>query len=89
MDRKKMGFRIPQDKWLRGVLREQVMDYTNRDSLQRQEIFNPAETVKFINNYMKTGDRGEWSGSNYFKIVWPYFIFQQWYQIYGIRLVCE
>ncbi len=24
-----------------------------------QEIFNPAETVKFINNYMETGDKGD------------------------------
>lgn len=83
MDRKKMGFCIPQDKWLRGPLKEKVMDYTNRDFLKRQGIFNPDETIEFINTYMETGDQEKWSGSNFSKIVWPYFIFQQWYQTYG------
>lgn len=82
MDRKKMGFRIPQDKWLRGPLKEKVMDYTNRDFLIRQGIFNPDETVRLINTYMKTGDLGKWSGANYSKIVWPYLMFQQWYEQY-------
>lgn len=82
MDRKKMGFCIPQDKWLRGPLKEKVMDYTNRDFLKRQGIFNPDETIRLINTYMKTGDQGKWSGANFSKIVWPYFIFQQWYERY-------
>lgn len=83
MDRKKMGFCIPQDKWLRGPLKERVMDYTNRAFLKRQGLFNPDETINFINTYMETGDHGKWSGANFSKIVWSYFIFQQWYQVYG------
>ncbi len=82
MDRRKMGFCIPQDKWLRGPLKEKVMDYTERSFLIRQGIFNPDETSKFVNTYMKTGDLGKWSGANYSKIVWAYFMFQQWYMKY-------
>ena len=31
---------------------------------------------------MVNGDVGKWSGQNFSKIVWSYFIFQQWYQYY-------
>ena len=76
------GFCVPLDKWLRGALKEQVMDYTDRNFLLRQGIFEPDETIAFMSQYMKNGDSGRWSGNNYSKIVWPYFIFQQWYHTY-------
>lgn len=82
MDRPKAGFCIPQDKWLRGPLKERIMDWTNYDFLKNQEIFNPDTTRQFVTKYMQTGDQGKWSGQNYSKIVWAYFIFQQWYEKY-------
>lgn len=82
LERPKQGFCVPLDKWLRGALKEQVMDYTNREFLMRQEIFEPDEMNAFISQYMQRGDSGRWSGDNYSKIVWPYFIFQQWYNTY-------
>lgn len=83
VDRPKMGFSIPKDKWLRGILKEQIMDWTSRDYLCRQGIFEADSTIDFINSYMKQGDAEKWSGKNFSKIVWAYFIFQQWYQVYG------
>lgn len=80
--RPKAGFCIPLDKWLRGALRERILDWTDREFLVRQGIFEPDETINFIASYMKTGDQGKWSGANFSKIVWPYFIFQQWYMQY-------
>ncbi|MDD6812678.1 MAG: asparagine synthase (glutamine-hydrolyzing) [Lachnospiraceae bacterium] len=82
MDRPKAGFCIPQDKWLRGPLRERVMDWTNKDFLTNQGIFEPDVTYQFIKNYMETGDQGKWSGQNFSRIVWSYFIFQMWYEKY-------
>lgn len=82
MDRKKMGFCIPQDKWLRGPLKERVMDYTSPTFLKNQGIFEVEKTGQFVRSYMETGDLGKWSGQNFSKIVWAYFIFQQWYQFY-------
>lgn len=86
LDRPKAGFTIPLDKWLRGVLSEQIRDWTNRDFLVKQGIFEPDNTIKFIDTYMKTGDAGKWSGQNFSKIVWAYFVFQQWYQKYNGRM---
>lgn len=82
MDRPKMGFCIPQDKWLRGPLKDRVMDWTCKDFLLRQGIFEPDTTRKFIETYMEVGDQGKWSGQNFSRIVWAYFIFQQWYERY-------
>ena len=82
LDRPKSGFSIPLDKWLRGSLGEQLMDWTSRDYLVKQGIFHPDNTIAFIGAYMKNGDAGKWSGKNFSKVVWPYFVFQQWYQRY-------
>jgi asparagine synthase (glutamine-hydrolysing) len=84
MDRPKMGFGIPQDKWLRGCLKDRVMDLSNEEFLARQGIFEPKKTMNFIESYMKEGDQGKWSGHNYSRIVWSYFMFQQWYEKYGL-----
>lgn len=86
LDRPKAGFSIPLDKWLRGILKEQIMDWTNRDYLIRQGIFEPGNTINFINNYMENGDAGNWSGQNFSKVVWAYFVFQQWYYRYGNKM---
>ncbi len=82
LDRPKKGFNIPVDTYLRGPLREQLIDYTDRSFLVSQGIFDADETIKFINAYLQTGDQGSWSGKNFSKIVYPYFIFQQWYDNY-------
>lgn len=82
MDRPKAGFSIPLDKWLRSVLKEKVMDWTNRDYLVRQGIFDADTLGRFIDHYMKTGNQGVNSGQNHAAFVWAYFMFQQWYDKY-------
>lgn len=82
LDRPKTGFSIPQDKWLRGVLKERIMDLTDKDRLIKQEIFEPENTIRFMDHYFRNGDSGKWSGQNFSRIVWSYFIFQQWYEKY-------
>ena len=82
LDRPKAGFTIPQDRWLRGILKERIMDWTSHSYLTKQGIFEPEQTIAFIDTYMKNGDAGKWSGQNFSKIVWAYFIFQQWYHVY-------
>ncbi len=82
MDRPKMGFSIPLDKWLRGVLKEKVIDFSNESFLARQGIFAPDKMSFFLNEYFENGDQGKWSGKNYSRIVWAYLMFQQWYVKY-------
>ena len=75
------------NNWLRGPLRERLLDWTDRNYLVRQGIFDPDATISFIRTYLQEGDRGKWSGRNYSKIVWPYFVFQQWYDTYKTQIL--
>lgn len=82
LDRPKVGFGVPLDKWLRGSLKEQLLDYSSYDYLQRQGIFDAAYVSDMIENYVRTGDAGPATGANYSKLAWSFFVFQQWYQFY-------
>lgn len=82
LERPKVGFSVPLDSWLRGALREQLLDYTNTDFLKQQGIFKEKETRELINNYLKNGDKGAGSGANLSRMIWGYFVFQKWYERY-------
>ena len=77
-----MGFGVPLDKWLRGPLREQVLDYSSYDFLKRQNIFDAKYVSDMIGSYLEKGDAGPATGANYSKLIWSFFVFQQWYQKY-------
>lgn len=79
LERPKVGFAVPMDKWLRGPLKKQLLDYIDRDFLVRQGIFDAEFVIPFIRNYLEKGDGGPSSGANYSKITWSFFTFQQWY----------
>lgn len=82
LDREKAGFCVPVNIWLRNQLRDQLEAYIDSDFLKRQGIFHVANTRNMVMTYLRKGDQGKDSGANYSKIVWPYFIFQQWYCFY-------
>ncbi len=84
LDRPKVGFGVPLDKWLRGPLKEQLLAYGDRDYLRRQGIFDPDYTSNLIREYTEKGDGGPATGRNYSKISWSFFVFQQWYDHYKI-----
>ena len=88
MDRPKAGFSIPLDKWLRTALKEKIMDWTDREYLVRQGIFNADVLIGLIDSYMKTGDLGPNTGQNYSAYIWAYFMFQQWYDKYQGCYIC-
>ena len=82
LERPKVGFSVPLDKWLRGPLKEQLLDYCSQEFLNDQNIFKINETQKFITHYLETGDKGSGTGANYSRMVWAYFVFQKWYEKY-------
>jgi asparagine synthase (glutamine-hydrolysing) len=82
LDRPKKGFSVPVDKWLRGPLKNQVLDYTTKEFLTQQGIFEAEYTSDFVRNYLNKGDAGSGSGENYSRTVWALFAFQQWYSHY-------
>ena len=85
LDRPKVGFGVPLDKWLRGPLRDQLMEMSDEKFLREQGIFDAAYMSKFMNRYMEVGDRGPATGENFSKTAWSFFMFQQWYLKYCER----
>lgn len=79
LERPKTGFSVPLDQWLRGPLREQLLEYSSRDFLKKQDIFREEAVADFMTDYLRTGDRGAGTGENYSRMVWAYFVFQKWY----------
>ena len=82
LDRPKVGFGVPLDKWLRGPLGEQLLDMSNHDFLVRQGIFDADFVCKMLQIYMEYGDAGPATGANYSKLMWSYFVFQKWFSTY-------
>ena len=82
LDRPKVGFGVPLDKWLRGPLKEQLLSMADRDFLMKQDIFDAHFVRKMMDTYVEHGDGGPATGANYSKLMWSYFVFQQWYANY-------
>ncbi len=82
LDRPKVGFGVPLDKWMRGPLKERLLEMCSVEYLKKQGIFDAAYVNGFIGEYLKTGDKGPASGANYSKTAWSFFAFQQWYSEY-------
>ena len=82
LERPKVGFSVPLDKWLRGPLKEQLTDMCSRDYLIRQGIFDSDYVPAMVAEYLSTGDGGSGTGRNYSRLVWSFFVFQQWYEYY-------
>jgi len=82
LDRPKVGFGVPLDKWLRGPLKEQVEEVSNPDYLKKQDIFCAEEVHNLVHDYLQHGDGGPATGRNYSRIVWSYYVFQKWYEHY-------
>ncbi|MCR5404731.1 MAG: asparagine synthase (glutamine-hydrolyzing) [Butyrivibrio sp.] len=82
LDRPKTGFGVPLDNWMRGPLKEALLDYSSTSFLNRQGIFDADYVSRFVNNYIVKGDGGPATGANFSKICWSFFIFQQWYNYF-------
>ncbi|SDB48026.1 asparagine synthase (glutamine-hydrolyzing) [Butyrivibrio sp. INlla16] len=82
LDRPKKGFGVPMDAWLRGPLRDSLIDLSNESYLKKQGIFNPEYTSSFIRNYLEKGDGGASTGANFSRLSWSFLSFQKWYERY-------
>ena len=80
LERPKKGFSVPMDKWLAGPLKERLCDYAETGFLRRQGLFEPEYTRNLVEGWLRRGDGGAGSGANDSRILWAFFIFQQWYE---------
>ena len=72
LEKSKSGFGVPVGDWLRSSLKEELLHFTERDFLERQDIFKVAAIRHLILNHIS----GEKDAT--FK-VWTFYCFQKWY----------
>lgn len=82
LERPKTGFSVPMDKWLRGPLKEKLTDYASESFLRRQGLLDAEATQALVQGWLRQGDGGSYTGSNYSRILWAFFILEQWYEEY-------
>lgn len=88
LDRPKQGFAVPVDKWLRGGLRERLLDYSEKAFLKKQGIFDPDYTSKYIQHYLLCGDGVMGKTVQHSSIAWSFLVFQMWWEYYMAGNVC-
>lgn len=76
LDRPKKGFGVPLRKWLRTTLHEEIIKYSDKDKLKKQGIFIPEEIHRLIKKQQKSDI------IIYSSVLWSFYIFQKWYQMY-------
>ncbi|MDD3137775.1 MAG: asparagine synthase (glutamine-hydrolyzing) [Lachnospiraceae bacterium] len=76
LDRPKKGFGVPLRKWLRTVLKPEIVKYADSTILKRQGIFVP-EAVKALIQKQELSDKIMYSS-----MLWSFYVFQTWYQMY-------
>jgi asparagine synthase (glutamine-hydrolysing) len=73
MDRPKTGFAIPIEKWLAIDLKEQVLYYLNRETIQSEGIFNPNQVDKLVVDFFN-------GKKEYATKIWYLLMFEMWYK---------
>lgn len=76
LDRPKMGFGVPLRKWLRTVLKEDICRYADKNILRIQDIFVPEAVEQLIWKQQKSDK------IMYSSMLWSFYMFQLWYQMY-------
>jgi asparagine synthase (glutamine-hydrolysing) len=70
IDRPKMGFGIPRAEWLRGGMKEMVIETLTNTTATQRGWFNPGEVKKVIANHMASEDKDN--------LIWPMLMLELW-----------
>ena len=71
INRRKQGFGVPLNAWLRGSLASTVREYLDPERVRRSGIFNP----KAVEYLVKAHLSGQW---DYGQKLWPLLLFELW-----------
>ncbi len=71
MERPKMGFGIPVGSWLRGPLKEWVLDMLHPERLDREGYFSSDVVQRYLNQHL-SGER------NWGYYLWDVLMFESW-----------
>ena len=84
LDRPKMGFAIPTEKWLKSKLQDKVRQFADVNRLKNQGLFNAETMNRFISDYFSGNIKLPLENLDNTRIVWSFYILQDWLEFYGI-----
>ena len=73
LNKTKKGFGVPVGDWLRSELKSELLSYTNKEFLIKQNIFDFEAIKKLVHNHLES------KVDNTFR-VWTFYCFQKWYK---------
>jgi asparagine synthase (glutamine-hydrolysing) len=73
MDRKKMGFAIPVQKWLSQELKDLVMEYLSEKALNEHGLFKVAYVHRMLDLFIS-------GRTDLYLKIWYLLMFQMWYK---------
>lgn len=73
-ERKKQGFGVPINKWLRNELGYLIKKYLNIATIKKQNIFNPSYIYELCKSFVRSSTDDN--------KVWTLLVFQIWYEEY-------
>jgi len=75
LDRPKQGFGVPLGSWLRGGLKEMLIDAVLSERALSRGYFKPAAVREMVNDQLSGGDRYQYP-------LWDLLLLERWHQIY-------
>ncbi|MBF0289202.1 MAG: asparagine synthase (glutamine-hydrolyzing) [SAR324 cluster bacterium] len=72
LNREKHGFNLPMHIWLKGDLKELVMDTLNSDTLKQEGVLNSKVVASILDQFMNHNASCE-------RLVYSLYVFQQWW----------
>jgi asparagine synthase (glutamine-hydrolysing) len=73
--RRKMGFGVPLGRWLRGNLKELLVDTVLSDTALARGYFRPAAVREMVHTHMEGSDRFQY-------LLWDLLLLERWHQIF-------
>ena len=75
INRKKKGFVLPKESWLKKELRNQLIYFASKEFLSKQEIFSYSYLDNLLKKFFSSN-----KNINLTEKTWTFFIFQFWYE---------
>lgn len=73
MERPKMGFAIPIEKWMMNELKEKIIFYLNTKRIETQGVFNSQTVQTYVSKFMN-------GKKEYGVKIWYLLMFQMWHE---------
>lgn len=78
VDRPKSGFNIPAERLLKTYLKDELLELSSPEYLNRQGLFHAEYASEIVRDYLKPEKERKRKG--HFGIIWTFYIYQKWYQ---------